>query len=348
MSNCTVFHTHVKNDRLMAFACTLSFRFSTRDRENMRFVLRFSSSVLDNTLAFQRELNLKKQNQVLLQIAKNLFSNLSKCWIKFTCNVHTYRCQACAHCITLLYHWHDKGRIQCAVVWDSERLLVHIAGDLEHLLQQIMNAARSLINAEQWVSTRHVASILQSLIYSCGTILGPVRSFSNITIPLPSDAQCSYWTSTLGSWWPRFLMEDCQTNRKLSVSRLGKELLATWQKQARHDKESRHDCTRLYLCLCLFYVIQDALLFVSQLIMIYILPGVHSWYYVYVYRPSDGSFAPLLTPCRHSGEHLWCVPAPQILPAGGQEHRIPHKKYPLFPHHARAGSCGRGSALQQN
>ncbi|XP_064404655.1 cGMP-dependent 3',5'-cyclic phosphodiesterase-like isoform X2 [Halichondria panicea] len=72
--------------------------FSTRDRENMRFVLRFSSSVLDNTLAFQRELNLKKQNQVLLQIAKNLFSNLS---------------------------------------------------DLEHLLQQIMNAARSLINAEQ-------------------------------------------------------------------------------------------------------------------------------------------------------------------------------------------------------
>jgi len=54
------------------------FRFSGRDHDNMRFVLRFSSSVLANTLAFQRELTLKKQNQALLQIAKKLFSNLSK------------------------------------------------------------------------------------------------------------------------------------------------------------------------------------------------------------------------------------------------------------------------------
>ena len=60
------------------FVCLLCSRFSTRDSDNMRFVLRFSSSVLANTLAFQRELTLKKQNQALLQIAKNLFSNLSK------------------------------------------------------------------------------------------------------------------------------------------------------------------------------------------------------------------------------------------------------------------------------
>ena len=43
----------------------------------MEFVLRFCSSVIANTLAFQRELTLKKQNQALLQMAKNLFSQLS-------------------------------------------------------------------------------------------------------------------------------------------------------------------------------------------------------------------------------------------------------------------------------
>lgn len=42
----------------------------------MEFVLRFCSSVIANTLAFQRELTLKKQNQALLQIARNLFSQL--------------------------------------------------------------------------------------------------------------------------------------------------------------------------------------------------------------------------------------------------------------------------------
>lgn len=42
----------------------------------MDFVLRFCSSVIANTLAFHRELTLKKQNQALLQIAKNLFSQL--------------------------------------------------------------------------------------------------------------------------------------------------------------------------------------------------------------------------------------------------------------------------------
>lgn len=43
----------------------------------MDFVLRFSSSVIANTLAYQRELMLKKQNQALLQIARNLFTQLS-------------------------------------------------------------------------------------------------------------------------------------------------------------------------------------------------------------------------------------------------------------------------------
>ena len=53
-------------------------RYSVRDQENMSFILRFSSSVLSNTLAFQRELTLKKQNQALLQVAGNLFSQLSE------------------------------------------------------------------------------------------------------------------------------------------------------------------------------------------------------------------------------------------------------------------------------
>jgi len=52
-------------------------KFSTQDEENMSFVLRFCASVLANTLAFQRELAIKKQNEALLQITRNLFSNLS-------------------------------------------------------------------------------------------------------------------------------------------------------------------------------------------------------------------------------------------------------------------------------
>ena len=43
----------------------------------MAFMLRFSSSVIANTLAYQRELTLKKQNQALLLMARNLFSQLS-------------------------------------------------------------------------------------------------------------------------------------------------------------------------------------------------------------------------------------------------------------------------------
>lgn len=34
--------------------------------------------MLANTLAFQRELTLKKQNEALLQIAQELFTNLGK------------------------------------------------------------------------------------------------------------------------------------------------------------------------------------------------------------------------------------------------------------------------------
>lgn len=52
-------------------------RFTSRDEESIVFVLRFSSSVIANTLAFQRELTLKKHNQALLLVARNLFSQLS-------------------------------------------------------------------------------------------------------------------------------------------------------------------------------------------------------------------------------------------------------------------------------
>ena len=43
----------------------------------MEFVIRFSSSLISNTLAYQREMTLKKHNQALLQVARNLFSRLS-------------------------------------------------------------------------------------------------------------------------------------------------------------------------------------------------------------------------------------------------------------------------------
>lgn len=46
--------------------------------ENMGFVLRFSATVLANTLAYQREMLLRKHNVALLEMARNLFSSVSK------------------------------------------------------------------------------------------------------------------------------------------------------------------------------------------------------------------------------------------------------------------------------
>ena len=53
----------------------------------MHFILRFSSSMLSNTLAFQREMSLKDQNQALLQVAKTLFTSLGVCgaWCVCVC-----------------------------------------------------------------------------------------------------------------------------------------------------------------------------------------------------------------------------------------------------------------------
>lgn len=50
--------------------------FTSRDVDNMSFVLRFSSNVLANTLAYERERVLKKQNEALLQVARKLFTSL--------------------------------------------------------------------------------------------------------------------------------------------------------------------------------------------------------------------------------------------------------------------------------
>jgi cGMP-dependent 3',5'-cyclic phosphodiesterase len=51
-------------------------KFTSRDEENMGFVLRFSSTVLANTLAYQREMLLRKHNTALLEMARNLFSSM--------------------------------------------------------------------------------------------------------------------------------------------------------------------------------------------------------------------------------------------------------------------------------
>eukprot|EP00731_Ephydatia_muelleri_P031041 Em0022g555a len=50
--------------------------FTKRDEEGLLYSLHFCSSMLNNTLVYQRELALKKQNEVLLQVAKNLFTSL--------------------------------------------------------------------------------------------------------------------------------------------------------------------------------------------------------------------------------------------------------------------------------
>ena len=75
-----MFHCLPLNSKLsvIMFCTQRLFRFSVRDQDSMRFILRFCSSVLSNTLAFQRELTLKKQNEALLQVAGNLFSKLGE------------------------------------------------------------------------------------------------------------------------------------------------------------------------------------------------------------------------------------------------------------------------------
>ncbi len=56
----------------------LLYRFTFRDVENMRFVLEFSKTVLTNTKAFRRELHIKKQNEILLDVTRILFANLGE------------------------------------------------------------------------------------------------------------------------------------------------------------------------------------------------------------------------------------------------------------------------------
>ena len=52
--------------------------FNAQDISNVQFVLKFCANMISNTLAYHRELTLKKQNEALLNIAKNLFTRLSK------------------------------------------------------------------------------------------------------------------------------------------------------------------------------------------------------------------------------------------------------------------------------
>ena len=53
-----------------------TYRFTPRDISNLGFVIHFSASVVANTLAYQRECILKKQNEALLQVARTLFTSL--------------------------------------------------------------------------------------------------------------------------------------------------------------------------------------------------------------------------------------------------------------------------------
>ena len=102
----------------LPFTCmtTYSFlstfaRFTSRDEENMGFVLRFCSTVLANTLAYQREMLLRKHNTALLEMARNLFSSVSAFiafnhWCIFTFCV-TYVFSMATHMHYLyMYHCH--------------------------------------------------------------------------------------------------------------------------------------------------------------------------------------------------------------------------------------------------
>ncbi len=65
-----------------------SYSFTSRDVDNMSFVLRFSSNVLANTLAYERERVLKKQNEALLQVARKLFTSLGELLSDMYCIVN--------------------------------------------------------------------------------------------------------------------------------------------------------------------------------------------------------------------------------------------------------------------
>jgi hypothetical protein len=70
-------------------------KFTSRDVENMGFVLQFSSTLLANTLAYQREMLLRKHNMALLEMARNLFSSVSKFLVVLYYNIlYIHTCHA--------------------------------------------------------------------------------------------------------------------------------------------------------------------------------------------------------------------------------------------------------------
>jgi hypothetical protein len=74
---------------------TALYRFTSRDVENMGFVLQFSSTLLANTLAYQREMLLRKHNMALLEMARNLFSSVSKFLVVLYYNIlYIHTCHA--------------------------------------------------------------------------------------------------------------------------------------------------------------------------------------------------------------------------------------------------------------
>jgi cGMP-dependent 3',5'-cyclic phosphodiesterase len=51
--------------------------FNSHDQDNIGFIVKFSSSMLVNTLSFKHEIGLKQQNEALLSVAKSLFQKLN-------------------------------------------------------------------------------------------------------------------------------------------------------------------------------------------------------------------------------------------------------------------------------
>ena len=137
-------HLYLQQLSLLSYDNALSLiRFSTQDEENMCFVLRFCASVLANTLAFQRELAIKKQNETFLQIAKNLFSNLSKLWCHMTI-------LALSHDVPWPSHDHHMAITWPSHDWHAMSIFCS-AGDLDVLLREIMKEAQSITKAEKYV-----------------------------------------------------------------------------------------------------------------------------------------------------------------------------------------------------
>lgn len=159
----------------------------------MHFILRFSSSMLSNTLAFQREMSLKDQNQALLQVAKTLFTSLGVCGAWCVCVwVGGWACigQNCLQHSTLF----------CSLPLFKD--------DSQVLLHAVMEEARNLIKAERCCVYTHL--VYHTCFYTHTWFIPHLINHTGV--------RCSLLTRRLKSWLLQCLIAAYQDAVRYSSS----------------------------------------------------------------------------------------------------------------------------------